>query len=259
MHLLVATPGGGDEEDGIVALGQSPGDIVILSAQDTDLALLAAAVDALPSHYPSVRLANLMQLKQPAATDLYMEEVVQHARVIIVSLLGGTAYWHYQAEQLQALARRGELDLVLVPGDDQRDDNLLASGTVEGDLATALWRYLREGGLRNAGSMFDCLNQTFFADRIGEQPLEVEPPRPLPRTQLYHTTIAEPSLEDLQREWVSGAPVAALIFYRAHLQAMNTAAIDGLVDALRSVGVNPMPIATASLKDAACMQVVNQL
>ena len=63
MHLLTATPGGNTEEEGVVSLGQTPGDIVFLSAQDTDLTLLANCVDVLPENYPRVRLANLAYVK----------------------------------------------------------------------------------------------------------------------------------------------------------------------------------------------------
>ena len=57
MHLLAAKPGGFTDEEGIIDLQQSPGDIVILSAQDTSLGLLAEVADELPSSYPSLRLA----------------------------------------------------------------------------------------------------------------------------------------------------------------------------------------------------------
>lgn len=88
MHLLAAQPGDFvDDSSVITRMAQDPADIIILSAADTTLALLAAAcpaagVDA--DGFPSVRLANLMYLRQPAAVDLYVDEVLQHARVIII-------------------------------------------------------------------------------------------------------------------------------------------------------------------------------
>lgn len=254
MHLLAATPGGNAEEEGIVSLGQTPGDIVFLSAQDTDLALLASSVETLPAHYPRVRLANLMHLKQPAAMDLYSDEVVRHATLVIASLLGGRTYWHYQCEQLQALANAGVIQLVLMPGDDQPDAALLAAGTPGVDISESLWRYTREGGVRNAANLFAFINQHFFQGN--DVP---EPPRALPRTQLYHPRIVDAEFAHWQRDWQANAPVAALIFYRAHLQALNTQAMDGLISALQAAGLNPLPIATASLKDASCRRVVNHL
>ena len=43
MHLLAATPGAVDDGSEAVDLGQTPGDIVVLSAADTEIASLAAA------------------------------------------------------------------------------------------------------------------------------------------------------------------------------------------------------------------------
>lgn len=273
MHLLAATPGGNAEEEGIVSLGQTPGDIVFLSAQDTDLALLANCVETLPADYPRVRLANLVYLKQPAAMDLYVDEVIRHATLVIVSLLGGRAYWHYQSEQLLALSQAGKIELVLMPGDDQPDASLLAAGNVKPGFAEPIWRYIREGGPRNVANLFTFIAQHFFPT-VCSTGTEAAPPRPLPRTQLYHPQTGDADLSRWQQDWQvnagqvgagqvdagrANAPVAALIFYRAHLQSLNTQAMDGLIEALQVAGINPLPIATASLKDAHCMQVVNQL
>jgi cobaltochelatase CobN len=53
--------------------------------------------------------------------------------------------------------------------------------------------------------------------------------------------------------------VAALLFYRAHLQAGNLAAFDGLITELERAGLNPLPIALASLKEEECRLQVEQL
>ncbi|MFN2349521.1 MAG: hypothetical protein ABR558_08145, partial [Thioalkalivibrio sp.] len=90
-----------------------PADIVILSAADTTLALLAAQCPqardpdkGAKGAYPSVRLANLLHLGQPASVDLYLDEVLQKARLIIIDHLGGESYWPYGTEQVWALCRR---------------------------------------------------------------------------------------------------------------------------------------------------------
>ena len=89
MHLLAAKPGGFTDDEGIIDLQQSPADIVILSSQDSSLALLSSIISALPESYPSVRLANVIHLTKPAAFDLYADRVLESAQLIIVSLLGG--------------------------------------------------------------------------------------------------------------------------------------------------------------------------
>ena len=48
MHLLAVQPGGFvDDEAFVSSLGQSPADVVVLSAADTTLALLAEAYEQL--------------------------------------------------------------------------------------------------------------------------------------------------------------------------------------------------------------------
>src|SRR5688572_21961110 len=104
MHLLAAQPGGFvDDASVITRLGQTPADIVILSAADTTLALLAANHplslatngERYNISFPSVRLANLLHLRQPASIDLYIDEVLQYAKLIIIDHLGGESYWPY--------------------------------------------------------------------------------------------------------------------------------------------------------------------
>ncbi len=51
-------------------------------------------------------------------------------------------------------------------------------------------------------------------------------------------------------------PVAPLLFYRSHLQAANTAFIDVFCQRLQAAGLNPLPIAVASLKESACLEQV---
>jgi len=58
MHLLLAQKGTIADGEEAVDLGQTPGDILFLSAADTELAAIAAAVAA-RAEGPSFRLASL--------------------------------------------------------------------------------------------------------------------------------------------------------------------------------------------------------
>ena len=42
-----------------------------------------------------------MQLRKPAAFDLYQSAVIDHSSLVIVSILGGRSYWEYGYQQLQ--------------------------------------------------------------------------------------------------------------------------------------------------------------
>ncbi|MDG2285994.1 MAG: hypothetical protein P8N43_10735, partial [Alphaproteobacteria bacterium] len=99
MHLLAATPGRTNDGAEAVDLGQSPGAIVILSAADTELACLAQAQGRIHARLgdaaPTVRLANLMQLAHNLSVDLYVEEIIAKASLVVVRLIGGISYWPY--------------------------------------------------------------------------------------------------------------------------------------------------------------------
>jgi cobaltochelatase CobN len=255
MHLLRTTPGGFvDDTKGVIRIDQRPADIVVLSSADTTLSLLASVVPRLPAGFPSVRLANVTYLRQPASVDFYVEDVLQHARVVVVDHLGGEAYWPYGIEQVVALAERKEQTLAMFSGDLQEDPNLTARSTAEAALCHQLWRYLREGGAQNAEAFLRCIAWRAFG--FGREPAL---PVPLPAAALYHPSHDVPTVADWQARWRADAPVVAILFYKAHLQAANTAVFDALIDALEARQINPLPIAITSLKDALSRDVVEQL
>jgi cobaltochelatase CobN len=255
MHLLRTTPGGFvDDAAGVMRIDQTPAPIVVLSSADTTLSLLAGVVPHLEADFPAVRLANQAFLRQPASVDFYVDDVLKHARVIVIDHLGGEAYWPYGIESITALARRNGQMLVMFSGDLQEDPNLVAKSTAEPALCDQLWRYLREGGAQNAEEFLRCI--AFCALGYGR---EARAPSPLPAVAIYHPARQVAIIEDWQRRWVQGAPVVAVLFYRAHLQSGNTDVFDALIEALEAQGLNPLPIAMASLKDPLSREVVQQL
>ncbi|XAH21164.1 cobaltochelatase subunit CobN [Xylophilus sp. GW821-FHT01B05] len=265
MHLLSTRPGGFVEDDSVVTrLDQTPAEIVVLSSADTTLSLLAAARTALAASdpaYPGLRLANLLHLRQPASLDLYVDEVLQHARVVMVDHLGAESAWPYGIDQLERLARRHSQQLAMFSGDLQEDAALLGRSTVPPALSRQLWQYLRAGGAANAlqflrAVAFHCLGH-------GEAP---QPPRSLPQVALHAPRLpgtvaahAVDGIDDLRAQWHAGAPVVALVFYRSHLQSGNTAAFDAMAAALSAQGLNPLPVALDSLKDQLCLATLREL
>jgi cobaltochelatase CobN len=255
MHLLSAMPGGFvDDAADVVRIQQEPADIVVLSAADTTLALLAAACERLPKDFPSVRLCNLMHLRQPASVDLYVDDVLRHARVVLVDHLGGQSYWPYGTERLVALARERKQVLVMFSGDRVEDPNLLSQSTASGAQCRALWRYLRESGPGNAEHFFRFIGEQFLG--WGEA---ARPPRPLPEVAIYSPQYEIGTIDEWRTRWRVGAPVVAIVFYRAHLTAGNTAVFDDLIASLERHELNPLPVALGSLKDPACLQVLRDL
>ena len=58
MHLLLAQKGSISDGDEAIDLGQTPGDVLFLSAADTELAAIAAAVEARGEQSVRWRLAS---------------------------------------------------------------------------------------------------------------------------------------------------------------------------------------------------------
>ena len=250
MHLLRTQPGGFVSDDNIADLGQTPAELVILCSGDSSLALLAEAAKQLPGDYPQFRLANPMQVQNHASVDLYVEDVLRHAKVILLSLHGGIGYWRYGIERLMELAGRG-VKLILVPGDDRPDPELSDLSNVAFEDRDRLWQFLRQGGLGNALDLFHNLGSQWFG-----RDYPWAEPQALPRTAIYHPAKTSANLDDWQADWNAGHPVAAVLFYRSHLQAANTAFIDVFCQRLQAAGLNPLPIAVASLKEPGCLALV---
>ncbi len=248
MHLLSTKPGGYVEDggQGIVRIEQTPGDIVVLSAADTVLSMLADAAAALPEGFPSVRLANLMWLRQPASMDLYVDDVLAQARVVIIDHLGSPADWAYVVEQAGALARQRGQWLALFSGDNTEDPQLLLRSTAHVDDCRFLWRCLREGGRSNAQAFFALIGHRVWG-------LGAMPPAPQPMPPVLPHAPAQPL------PWLPDAPAALLLFYRAHVLSGNTAVFDAIMSALHARGINPLALAVDSLKSPGSLRAVQAL
>ena len=253
MHLLRAKAGAAVDETEAVDLGQTPGDLVFLSAADTELASLAAARAGFGDGFPSLRLANLMQLGHPMSVDLYVESVVASAKLVVARVLGGAGYWPYGVEQIVETCRAGSIPLALLPGDEQPDPELAALGSVSAESTHRLWQYCVHGGPANSRHLL-----AFAADLIGH-PTEWREPAPLPRAGLYHPEFGACGLDEVVSRWVEGAPAAAIVFYRAHVQAANLAPVDALLRALGARGVNALPLYVSSLKDPVSADLVETM
>lgn len=148
MHLLAAQAGALQQEGEAIDIGQSPAPIVFASAADSELALIAGAVDRAGSR--EVRLANLLRLSHNLSVDLWIEKTVSQARLVVIRLLGGPAYWPYGVDQLSALAADGRFKLALLPGDATPDPALEARSTVTPEEWARLHALFTAGGPENA-------------------------------------------------------------------------------------------------------------
>ena len=249
MHLVAGEMERIDDGGSAVDLDQSPGDIVILSAADTELAAFASAFASRPEG-PSLRLANLMQLTHPYSVDLYLEKTIAQAKVVFVRMMGGVGYWPYGLEALRALSRAGGPQIAVVPGEDRWDQALEAYSTVAPEIAHKLWRYCAEGGAVNIGRALAYLGHVIGAN---DAPAE---PQVLPEVGFYRP--GEGVVTEALRPGDAGRRVALLTFYRSVIPGGSTEPVDALIEAFDREGISTVAIFASSLKNEAAAAFVDK-
>ncbi|MEO6014459.1 MAG: cobaltochelatase subunit CobN [Devosia sp.] len=256
MHLLSAQAGALQQEGEAIDLGQTPGAIVFASAADSELALIAGAVDRAGAS--DVRLANVLRLSHNLSVDLWIEQTVQHARLLVVRLLGGPAYWPYGVDQLAALAADGRFKLALLPGDAVPDVALQSRSTVSAEEWTRLHGLFTAGGPENADGLLGLF-----------QTLAVGPPTPSPPLKGEGGLTAGPAIKPFPRfgYWLPGhgvigaiavdeRPAVPLLFYRAALEGAGTATLEALCAEIERRNMRPVPLMISTLKEGACIRFV---
>ncbi|NRA88430.1 MAG: cobaltochelatase subunit CobN, partial [Rhizobiales bacterium] len=252
MHLLNIQSGTLDDEGEAVDLGQSPADIIIVSAADTELANIAAAQDE--TTHMSLRLANFLQLKHPMSVDNYIGNTLQHAKLVILRLLGGKAYWAYGLEQIIAICKNNNIKLCVLPGDAKPDEQLMAYNNIPHKDMANIWQYFTHGGDENATNL---LNYCKYLLGKTEQPNAA---KLLLNAGIYWPDHSLVSPDDMQNLWQTPSqPIVAISFYRALLEAGNIAPINALIKALSKRGLNALPIFVSSLKDPISSEICSQI
>ncbi|ABR60594.1 cobaltochelatase subunit CobN [Sinorhizobium medicae] len=254
MHLLLAQKGTIADGNEAIDLGQSPGDIVFLSAADTELASVAAA-HRQRAGARSLRIASLMNLMHPMSVDTYVERTARHAKLIIVRTLGGASYFRYIVEALYAAAVTNKFQIAVLPGDDKRDPGLDPFSTVSVEDRQHLWAYFNEGGADNAALLLD------YAEALIDGCEKPQQARPLLKAGIWWPGAGVIGVEEWGRlselrrgdkdpaDSPESEPMVAICFYRALVQSGETKPVEALIEALAAEGVRALPVFVSSLKD----------
>ena len=248
MHLLVTQPGEINDGSEAVDLGQSQGDIVFLSAAASDLAILAEQHRG--KGYPSLRLANLLQLGHNMSVDVYVENSIAGAKLVIVRLLGGVGYWPYGVEQIKGVCLENNIMLAIVPGDDTPDPELTELSTLSPEACHRIWQFCAQSGSDNIKNLLNYTSALIGVNKVWAEPI------PLMRAGLYWPGLSFPDLKGIKKNWVEGHPVTAITFYRALVQTSDLKPIDALIECLLGKNINPLPIFVGSLKDPISAEIV---
>ncbi len=245
MHRIATTPGGWTSAEGLIFVEQEPAPIVIITAADTDIQTLAIAASKLPVGFPQLRVVNLLQLQQQLTIDSYAEDVLSKAEVIILRLIGGSAYWSYGLEVVEETVIANGIKLIVLPGDERPDPNLISHSNVSLVDVDCIWRYFNEGGVDN---YLNCLKfvATSFLDGI----YDFDVPQSVPRVGVYNLEKkTTEDAEDAEKEGREGVFRVGIVFYRAHYLAGNTRVIDEICQALIERNITAIPIFVSSLRE----------
>ncbi|CAN7336478.1 cobaltochelatase subunit CobN [Ensifer adhaerens] len=251
MHLLLAQKGTIADGNEAIDLGQTPADVLFLSAADTELSSIAAAHGRRDGEL-SLRIASLMNLMHPMSVDTYVERTARHAKLIVVRPLGGASYFRYVLEALHAAAVTHRFQIAVLPGDDKPDPGLEPFSTVEADDRQRLWAYFTEGGADNAGLFLD------YAEALISDAEKPQPAKPLLKAGIWWPGAGVIGVSEwkarVQERMVAGEgfepPTVGICFYRALVQSGETRPVEALIEALAAEGMRVLPLFVSSLKDA---------
>lgn len=234
MHWVGSQDGGIDAERELILSQQTPGEIVFLSAADTDLAAVAATWG--PIFGDRLRLSHAAPLRQPVAADHFVQTVVRGSRILIARLLGGEPYFRHLLQALDHLREDAPRPALLLFSSTQDLEEELTRLTDFDSLTSRAFQQLfAEGGAHN----LTAAAQFWIAWLSPQAPdtLQLPAVQRMPACGWYRTAAA------------TNKPAAWITFYRALYQTADLEVVDALVEALEARGLAVCAFYCQSLKD----------
>ncbi|WP_025035273.1 cobaltochelatase subunit CobN [Bradyrhizobium sp. DOA9] len=238
MHVVFRESRGLEETATPRDIGQDPADLVVLSYSDSDLAAFAAGWRRGRSSLPSLRLANLAELRHPLSVDTYIERTLAQARGILVRLIGGESYWPYGLAALQQLAKDRNIVLAVLPADGRDDTRLDEYSTLPVSTLRRLKVLCDTGGPVAAQA---AIAQLALASGLYAGPVIGE--MTVPEMGFY-----DPARGVIATPAAGAKPLALVTFYRSYLTAADTGPVDALIAALREKGFDAYGAFVTSLR-----------
>ncbi|MDR3614507.1 MAG: cobaltochelatase subunit CobN [Candidatus Obscuribacterales bacterium] len=217
--------------------------MVILSHADTDCLVLERAALSMPADFSPIDIINLQQISSDEDMKMLIDGVLAQSAIVVVRLLGKTSSVPLFSDFVRSVHQCGS-SLIVVSGTGELNPELSAVSNVPVDLQLEVTAYLQAGGIDNFAQMLKCLS-----DKLLLTGFSYAPPAVIPDHGIYHPLLGSDAtflqwleIHDTRR------PVAGINFYRAHCLSGNTHFVDVLIDALSAVGIDALPVWTASLK-----------
>ncbi|MCD2185917.1 cobaltochelatase subunit CobN [Actinomycetospora soli] len=215
--------------------------LLLLSTSDTDLRSARAGSEGAADGALAWRWANPSRIDPDADLPGLLEGV----DLVVVRLLGSRQSWETGLDLLAA----GPRPVVVLGGEQTPDAQLMESSTVPIGVATQAHLYLAQGGPDNLRELAAFLSDTVLLTGHG-----FAPPAELPTWgRLPGWTaddVAKLPLDASNDAFLSQGekPRIAVVYYRAHHMAGNTAFVDALCHAVVEAGGLPEPVFCSSLR-----------
>ncbi len=224
--------------------------ILFLTQADTDLLSLETIRPRLPADFPPIYACNPDRLGSAAQVKSMLDQQLPRAQIVVARLHGGRASFRYELDQIVAICRAQNKDLICISGVADFDPELTALSNVPLPVIHDVYNYLTLGGLANVENLLRYLADNLLIGGFGYD---------LPANQPQHGIYDPSGTQPLTiQQWLSAhynpkLPTAAILFYRAHWLSGNTQFIDALCAALTARGFNTLPVFAYSLKEQATL------
>ena len=264
MHRITTQTGLLSAEFGHERINQTPGEIFFISAADTDLSCVAQTWG--PLFGKRLRITHAAPLQKPMVVEDYCDRLLSQAKLIILRLLGGKAYFPHLVEALLHLkAHQSRPRILVFSGTDHWDAELFQYGDFEESVVQQFFDYFKEGGLENFQNAGECVRLLLEKNFKNFPPLikmpkfgwyqKVNPAKSFSVNPSYPLSV-HPSPEEIssgkkkeEKKIAEDRPVAWICFYRAWYQTGDMAVIDSLWDALAKAGFLVCAFYAYSLRD----------
>ncbi|WP_375605212.1 cobaltochelatase subunit CobN [Flavobacterium davisii] len=247
MHLIPTIPGGWNpNEDGVFYIEQSKGDIVFLSAADTEINSLNNAYKELikslnKTKTPTLRMSNLTYLKQELTIDKYVEEVIGQSKLVICRLLGGISYYPYLVESIQTECKKKNIPVLFLSGYDTPDLELINLSNVNLSISDLVWKYFCAGGKDNLIELLRFLLHHFFQGKE----LTYKSPQRTPDLFLYNLETGILTKEQA----FSTAFNTIILVYKSHYLSDNLEPVQAIYKELKKKNLFPIIAFINNLRD----------
>lgn len=231
MHLSIKNNYALDDNETPNNPWQTPAEVLFLSFTDSDLSAMLGAYKARNFGF-ELRITPMQKLKHPLSIDLYIDEVAQYAKIIIIRALGGYDFWPYGIDEISRLCDERGIKLIIAAGC-EASKSLIERSNINLEIAQNISQILSFGGVDNFGLCLD-----FAKEIIENKSLEIKPPKTIPNALVYKENNA-----------TNPYGKAAIIFYRAHYLANDIMPVNEMLKALKNEGLGAIAIMVNSQKD----------